>query len=157
MISQRWYQHVNFLYFLYYIRLVGTMSVLIDLLTVGHVTDHHPSKHETLAQYWFNVGPESETMGQHWINIGSVSRVCWDWQTLHSRERGVKRHRHTMDMVYIPGREGENAPSDVTIFRYKYVVSMVLYDNNPQGIFIISLVSLIYINNQYNSTAKQLF
>ena len=31
-----------------------------------------PSKHETLNQCWFNVGPESETMGQQWINIFSI-------------------------------------------------------------------------------------
>ena len=36
-----------------------------------------PSKHETLTQCCFDVGPTSKTVGQHQSNIGSMSRVCW--------------------------------------------------------------------------------
>ena len=36
-----------------------------------------PSKHETLNQCWFNVGPPSTTLGQQQTNIGSASGVCW--------------------------------------------------------------------------------
>ena len=35
-----------------------------------------PSKHETLNQCLFNVGPASQTLVQHWINIGTFSRIC---------------------------------------------------------------------------------
>ena len=37
----------------------------------------YPSKHETLTQCWFNVGPPSARLSQHWTNIGSMYRVCW--------------------------------------------------------------------------------
>ena len=42
-----------------------------------------PSKHETLNQCWFDVGPSSPTLGQHQINIGSTSRVCWMGCCIH--------------------------------------------------------------------------
>ena len=35
-----------------------------------------PSKHETLSQCCFNVGPPSLTLGQHYTIIGSTSRAC---------------------------------------------------------------------------------
>ena len=41
-----------------------------------------PSKHETLTQCWFSVGPPSSTSAQHWTNKRSTSRVCWDSSTL---------------------------------------------------------------------------
>ena len=34
------------------------------------------SKHETLSQCCFNVGPPSSTLGQHYTIIGSTSRAC---------------------------------------------------------------------------------
>ena len=36
------------------------------------------SKHETLNQCWFNVGPPSTTWTIYWPNFGSMSRICWD-------------------------------------------------------------------------------
>ena len=33
----------------------------------------YPSKHKTLRQCWFKVGPASKTMVQHYINIGLAS------------------------------------------------------------------------------------
>ena len=41
-----------------------------------------PSKHNTVIQYRFNVGPASWTMGQHCPAIGKTSCVCWDTQKL---------------------------------------------------------------------------
>ena len=35
------------------------------------------SKHGTLTQCCFNVGPASATLIEHWNNIGSMYRVCW--------------------------------------------------------------------------------
>ena len=43
-----------------------------------------PSKHETLNQCWFNVGPPSTTSAQHWTNIGLMSHVCWVCRILAS-------------------------------------------------------------------------
>ena len=37
--------------------------------------DHAPSKHDTLTQCWFNVGPASQKVGEHRHNIGLVYRV----------------------------------------------------------------------------------
>ena len=34
------------------------------------------SKHDTLTQCCFNVGPASATLIEHWNNIGSMYRVC---------------------------------------------------------------------------------
>ena len=36
-----------------------------------------PSKHDTLNQCWFNVGPASATLAQHYSSIGSMCRVFW--------------------------------------------------------------------------------
>ena len=36
-----------------------------------------PRKHETLTQWWPNIGPTSLTAGQYWAGIGSTYRVCW--------------------------------------------------------------------------------
>ena len=35
------------------------------------------SKHETLAQFFLNVGPPSATLAQHLKNIGLIFRVFW--------------------------------------------------------------------------------
>ena len=37
-----------------------------------------PSKHDTLTQCRFNVGPSFPTLAQHWTHIGLTSRVCRD-------------------------------------------------------------------------------
>ena len=37
-----------------------------------------PSRHGTLNQCWFNVGPASQTMAQQDANIVSTSRACWE-------------------------------------------------------------------------------
>ena len=42
-----------------------------------------PSKHETLNQYWFHVGPASQTVAQHETSIGSTFRVCWVTLNVH--------------------------------------------------------------------------
>ena len=42
-----------------------------------NIIQYHPRKHETLKQYWCNVGPASKTMDQHYFNTGLPSRVCW--------------------------------------------------------------------------------
>ena len=34
-----------------------------------------PSKHDTLSQCWFIVGPELQTMSQHWINVANQNVV----------------------------------------------------------------------------------
>ena len=36
------------------------------------------SKHDTLNQCWFNVGPSATTLVQHKTSFGSMSRVSWD-------------------------------------------------------------------------------
>ena len=36
-----------------------------------------PNKHDTLKQYWFNVGPPSTTLAQHETDIVTMCRVCW--------------------------------------------------------------------------------
>ena len=36
---------------------------------------YHPSKHGTLTQWLFNVGPASQTLCQHWTTIGSTSNA----------------------------------------------------------------------------------
>ena len=48
------------------------------------------SKHETLAQCWFDAGPPLTTLGQHQYGIGSTYRVCW-----------VSRHRFTLTLLVI--------------------------------------------------------
>ena len=35
-------------------------------------------QHDTLDQYWVNVGPPSTTSAQHLPNMGPMSRVCWE-------------------------------------------------------------------------------
>ena len=37
-----------------------------------------PWQHQTMSQYWFNVGPPSATLVQHQSSIGSMSGVSWD-------------------------------------------------------------------------------
>ena len=37
-----------------------------------------PSKHKTLYQCGYNVGPASQTVGQHFTYIGSANCVSWD-------------------------------------------------------------------------------
>ena len=37
----------------------------------------YTSRHETLNQCWFHVGPPSTTLAQHEHNIGATTRVCW--------------------------------------------------------------------------------
>ena len=36
-----------------------------------------PSKHESLARCWADVGPSSTTLAQHQPHIGLTTRVCW--------------------------------------------------------------------------------
>ena len=50
----------------------------IGIIPFRHQVHHNlfHSKHETLNQCWYNVGPTSATLAQHYINIGSASRVC---------------------------------------------------------------------------------
>ena len=36
-----------------------------------------PSKHDTLKQCWFDVGPTSSTLAQYQTNIVLMCRVCW--------------------------------------------------------------------------------
>ena len=35
------------------------------------------SKHDTLNQCWFDIGPSSATLAQHQTSIVSMCRVCW--------------------------------------------------------------------------------
>ena len=75
-----------------------------------------PSRHETLTQCWFNVGPPSSTLDQHWFNVSclqghrrryvfnptiplvvfAVNRLC------HTRPPpllGVKQYTHYYDVL----------------------------------------------------------
>ena len=50
-----------------------------------HITNWRwHSKHETLTQCCFNVGPASQTPGQHWNNTGSMLRAYWGVNTLET-------------------------------------------------------------------------
>ena len=60
----------------------------------------HPSKHETLTQCCFNVGPPSLTSAQHYNNIGSTPRVCWDsGYALHVSQKSRAR-AETKEYIY---------------------------------------------------------
>ena len=56
-------------------------SLHIYITCVRHMP---PSKHDTLALCWSNVGPPSATLAHHWVNISGVSRIC--------KRRGRKPH-----------------------------------------------------------------
>ena len=55
-----------------------------------------PSKHETLAQCWVNVGPASKTMGQHHPTLGTTSSLCWVYYNLlpQTCQTIWKQHQH---------------------------------------------------------------
>ena len=54
------------------------MRIIAELLSVAQwQVKLPPSKHDTLKQCWFNVGPASQTVGQHLTNIVSMRRVFW--------------------------------------------------------------------------------
>ena len=42
------------------------------------LTNVESSKHDTLKQRWFHVGPSSATLAQHQTNIASMYRTCWN-------------------------------------------------------------------------------
>ena len=42
-----------------------------------------PSKHETLSQCWFIVGPELQTMSQHWINVRCKSKCSLSYRHIN--------------------------------------------------------------------------
>ena len=54
----------------------------------GH--NPHPSKHGTLTQCWFNVGPASQTLVQQWTSIGSMSRAHWDAPSTNDLSKLIK-------------------------------------------------------------------
>ena len=45
-----------------------------------------PSKHETLIQCCFNVGPAGPKLKQHWINVLCLLGEKCQWSSLHSTE-----------------------------------------------------------------------
>ena len=69
----------------YLINWASTRNILVVFYSVWNWL---LSKHETLTQCWFNVGPSSTTLAQHWTSIESISCVFWV-ETLywHSRHR----------------------------------------------------------------------
>ena len=50
--------------------------VVIFVYKMGMLKGKFPSKHKTLTQCWFNVGPLSTTVAQPQTSIGWMSRVC---------------------------------------------------------------------------------
>ena len=46
-----------------------------------------PSKHKTLGQYWYNVGPSSLTLAQHCTNIAERLVCLLGMQILHCRAK----------------------------------------------------------------------
>ena len=49
--------------------------VIVGLPSVTLVNIQRGAKHDTVTQYWANVGSASLTVGQHYSSIGSTSRV----------------------------------------------------------------------------------
>ena len=55
--------------------------------------EHHPSRHKTLNQSYFNVGPTSTTLDQRQTSIYSTHCVCWvsgySWRKLNAYFSGL--------------------------------------------------------------------
>ena len=53
-----------------------------------------PSKHESLAQCWFNIGSLPTTLTHHWANTGAAPTVCCNW-TIHVYHQRVSHGQIT--------------------------------------------------------------
>ena len=58
-------------------KLLGAIYGIKYCMLFFYVTRVYHSKHKTLNQCWFNVGPASQTMGQHSPIIGFVLAVMF--------------------------------------------------------------------------------
>ena len=66
--------------------------------TLGRLYRPRPSRHNTLNQCWFNVGPPSTMLDQRKSTIESTSCVCWVYSTDHAhigRSLRVNKHAWT--------------------------------------------------------------
>ena len=63
------------------------------------ITSKYPNKHDTLTQYWVNIGPQYPTSAQHSPSIGSMYRVCWDSIYLVCAERAHGLNVKLLDFI----------------------------------------------------------
>ena len=56
-------------------------------VTLAHI--QRGAKHDTVTQYWANVGSALQTVCQHWTSIGWTCRV---WPPAHSHTETHRQH-----------------------------------------------------------------